>query len=52
MTSHTSMIYHCRELEAETLAEGGGCLDKDIVAVESSEDDFTLERSVMFYVSV
>lgn len=37
------MIYHCWKLKAETLAKGGGCLDKDIVTVESSQDDFTLE---------
>lgn len=39
----TSAVDHGRELETQALAKRGGCLDKDIVAIEGGEDDLALE---------
>lgn len=42
-----ALVDDCRELETQTLAERGGRLDEDIFAVQSREDDFSLERAAL-----
>ena len=39
------MIHHGGQLEAHALAEGGGGLDEDILAVERRLDDLALVRA-------
>jgi hypothetical protein len=41
----TSMIYDCRQLEAQAFAKACSCLDEDIVSCQSRNDDISLKRS-------
>jgi hypothetical protein len=40
----TSMINDGGQLKAQALSKGSGCLDKDILPVQRSNDDFALQR--------
>lgn len=44
--AHTSSIYNSGKLETQALAKRRSCLDEDIFAFESSENNLALMRSI------
>lgn len=41
------MVYHSRQLVAQTLSKRGGSLEEDIFAIKSGGDDLALNGSIL-----